>query len=77
LAYEALFALIAGYVTARLAIRRPLEHALVMGAIVVIARAATVFATWDTAPAWFHLGILILIIPVALLGAKLRDWLAN
>lgn len=71
--YEALFVLVAGYVTARLAIRRPLAHALAMGAVVLLARASTVFLTWDTAPPWFHLGILLLIIPVALLGAKVSE----
>lgn len=75
LGYEALFALVAGYVTARLAIRRTYAHALAMAGIVTLARAATVAVTWHTAPPWFHLGILILIIPVALLGAKLREWL--
>ena len=68
--YEALFVFIAGYVTARLAIRRPLAHALVMGAIVLLARASTVFLTWDAAPPWFQLGVLLLIVPIALLGAK-------
>ena len=75
--YEALFVLLAGYVTARLAIRRPLTHALVAGVIILLARAFSVFLTWETGPTWFHIGILVLIIPVALLGAKLRDLLTT
>ena len=71
--YETLFVLVAGYVTARLAIRRPLAHALAMGTVVLLARTFTVFLTWDTHPPWFHLGILLLIIPVALLGAKVSE----
>ncbi len=68
--YEALFAAIAGYTTARIAIRRPFAHAIIMGALVLLGRVPTAFVTWDTAPFWFHLGVLLLIIPSALLGAK-------
>ena len=69
--YEALFVLIAGYVTARLAIRRPMTHALVMGALVLLGRVPTALVAWSAAPPWFHIGVLLLIVPVALLGAKL------
>ena len=71
--YEALFALIAGYTTARIAQRRPFTHALAMGALVLLGRIPTAYVAWDTAPAWFHLGALLLIIPAALLGAKFCD----
>jgi hypothetical protein len=77
MSYEALFVLIAGYVTARLAIRRTYAHALVMAAVVLLARGSTVLLTWDTAPPWFHLGVLLLIVPLALLGVKLRELLAH
>jgi hypothetical protein len=68
--YEALFAAIAGYTTARIAIRRPFAHAVIMGALVLLGRVPTAFVTWDTAPPWFHLGVFFLVIPTALLGAK-------
>lgn len=71
--YETLFAAVAGYVTARLAIRRPLAHALVMGAVVLAGRLFTAILTWGSVPAWFHIGVLVLIIPAALLGAKLGE----
>jgi hypothetical protein len=73
LAYEALFALIAGYVTARIAVRRPFTHALVMGAFVLAGRAFIAVLTWDVAPLWFNLGVLAVILPAALLGAKLSE----
>ena len=73
LGYEALFVLVAGYVTARLAIRRIYAHALGMAGILLLARAFTVLVTWDTAPLWFQLGVLILIVPMALIGAKLSE----
>jgi hypothetical protein len=73
LAYETLFALIAGYVTARIAVRKPYTHVLVMAAIVLAGRAFIAALTWDVAPLWFNLGVLVLIVPAALLGAKLSE----
>ena len=73
LAYETLFALIAGYLTARVAVRKPFTHVLVMAGIVLAGRAFIALATWDVVPLWFNLGVLVLIVPVALLGAKLSE----
>jgi hypothetical protein len=74
LTYETLFALLAGYVTARIAVRRPFLHALVMGGLVLAGRLLIAIAAWDVTPPWFNVGILVLILPVALLGAKLGTW---
>jgi hypothetical protein len=68
--YEALFEAVAGYTTARIASRQPFVHAIVMSGLVLLGRIPIVYAAWDTAPPWFHLGVLLLIIPAALLGAK-------
>jgi hypothetical protein len=73
LAYETLFALLAGYITARIAVRKPFTHVLVMAAIVLAGRAFIAVATWDVLPLWFNLGVLVLIVPAALLGAKLSE----
>ena len=70
MAYEVLFAAVAGYVTARLAIRKPLAHALIMGIVVLVGRVPTAILAWNSAPVWFHLGVLLMIVPAALLGAK-------
>lgn len=75
--YEVLFAAVAGYVTARLAIRKPLAHALIMGAVVLVGRIPTAILSWSTVPVWFHLGVLLLIVPAALLGAKVGAMRAN
>ncbi len=73
LAYETVFALLAGYITARIAVRKPFAHVLIMAAIVVAGRAFIALATWDVVPLWFNLGVLVLILPAALLGAKLSE----
>jgi uncharacterized oligopeptide transporter (OPT) family protein len=73
LAYETLFALLAGYITARIAVRKPFLHVLVMAIVVLIGRAVIATATWDVLPMWFNIGVLVLIIPAALIGAKLSE----
>lgn len=73
LAYETLFAAIAGYVTARIAITKPFTHVLVMAGIVLAGRAFIAVASWNVVPLWFNLGVLVLIVPAALLGAKLSE----
>jgi hypothetical protein len=73
LAYETLFALLAGYITARIAVRKPFVHVLVMATVVLVGRAFIAIATWDVLPLWFSLGVLVLIIPAALVGAKLSE----
>jgi hypothetical protein len=74
LAYETAFALLAGYITARISsTRRPFFHALVMAGMVLAGRALISIAAWDVTPPWFNLGVLALIIPAALLGAMLSE----
>jgi len=73
LVYETVFALLAGYITARIAVRKPFLHVLVMALIVLVGRALIALATWDVVPLWFNLGVLVLIIPAALAGAKLSE----
>ncbi len=70
--------MLAGYITARIAAaQRPLFHVLVMAGMVLIGRALISIAAWDVTPPWFNLGVLVLIIPAALLGAKLSELRAN
>src|SRR5689334_8599362 len=73
LAYETLFALLAGYITARIAVRQPYLHVLIMAIIVLVGRALIAVATWDVVPLWFSVGVLVLIVPAALAGAKLSE----
>jgi hypothetical protein len=44
-----------------------------MGGLVLLGRIPTALVAWDTAPPWFHIGVLLLIVLVALLGAKLSE----
>jgi hypothetical protein len=73
LGYIAAFELLAGYITARLAVRRPLTHALVLSLIMLATSGAIAVMTWDAALAWYHVVTLVLIVPVILLGGKLGE----
>ncbi len=71
--YVGLFAVTGCYLTARLAPRRPMLHALVLGALGLAFNVAGSMALWDTAPTWYHVASLALVMPYAWLGGRLRE----
>lgn len=71
--YVGLFAVSGCYLTARLAPRRPMLHALVLGTLGLAFNVAGTAAMWDTAPAWFHVASLLLVMPYAWVGGRLRE----
>lgn len=73
LAYVGVFAVAGCYLTARLAPSRPLAHALVLGALGLVFNIMGSIAMWHTAPAWYHLLGLSLVMPYAWLGGRLRE----
>ena len=72
-AYVIIFAVTGCYLAARLAPRRPLAHALVLGALGLAFNVAGTIAMWNTAPAWYHVMALALVMPAAWLGGRLRE----
>lgn len=72
--YVGLFAVTGCYLTARLAPGRPMLHALVLGALGLAFTGYNTFAVfWDTAPAWYHVASLALVMPYAWIGGRLRE----
>jgi hypothetical protein len=72
-AYVLIFAVSGCYLTARLAPNRPLRHALILGLLGLAFNIAGTIAMWDTAPAWYHVVALALVMPAAWLGGRLRE----
>ena len=72
LAYVALFAVLGCYLTARLAPNRPMQHALLLGALGLVFTGVGTIAAWATAPAWYHVAALALVMPYAWVGGHLR-----
>ncbi len=71
--YVGLFAVTGCYLTARIAPGRPMLHALVLGALGLAFNIAGSIALWDTAPAWYHVASLVLVMPYAWVGGLLRQ----
>jgi hypothetical protein len=73
LIYVAVFECIGGYVTARLAIVKPLNHALWLGIFILALNLVYVVLTWGEAPAWYQIASVLIILPMTLLGGKIRE----
>jgi preprotein translocase subunit SecD len=61
------------YVTARLAPSNPMKHAMILGVIGVFAAGAANYAVWGHVPNWFVIINVLLVLPLAWLGGRLRE----
>ena len=74
-AYRTAFGIASSYITARLAPDRPMQHALVGGAIGLVLSTAGAVASWDRpalGPHWYPLALVATAMPGAWCGGKLR-----
>jgi hypothetical protein len=73
-AYRIVYSILGSYVVARLAPNRPMMHALISGAIGVVASAAGAAATWNKnfGPHWYPVALILTALPCAWAGAKIR-----
>ncbi len=74
--YRTIYGVAASYVIARLAPDRPLRHALVGGFVGLALSTFGAAATWNKGPAfgphWYPLALIVLALPTAWIGGKLR-----
>jgi len=70
--YVAAFAIFGCWLTARLAPSRPMLHALILGVLGLVFNIMAVGAMWETAPAWYHVVSLMLVMPYAWIGGRIR-----
>lgn len=74
--YRGLYGILGGYITARVAPNRPVEHAVTGGIIGTLIGAAGAIATWNHIPSmgphWYPIAITLLALPCSWLGGKLR-----
>lgn len=73
LAYRALFGVIGGFVTARLAPARPMTHAVILGAIGTLVATAGVVVMWQVGNHWYPIALAVLSLPETVAGA----WVAG
>ena len=72
--YRTVYGVLSGYVVARLAPYKPLEHALVGGCIGVVFSIVGAAVTWnkDMGPHWYPVALIALALPSAWAGGILR-----
>jgi hypothetical protein len=72
-AYRLVFSVLGSYVTARLAPRNPMGHSMFGGVLGVIVCIVGAVATWnkDIGPHWYSVGLAVMALPCAWLGAWL------
>ena len=73
-AYRVVFSVLASYIVARLAPRRPMKHALIGGGLGLVVSLAGAVATWNTdlGPHWYSVLLAVIALPCAWVGGKLR-----
>jgi hypothetical protein len=74
--YRTVYGVAASYIIARLAPDRPMQHALVGGLLGLVVSIVGAAATWNKGPAfgphWYPLALIVLAMPQAWAGGKLR-----
>lgn len=70
--YVGLYATVGCYLTARLAPRAPMGHALTLGVLGLLFNLVGTWFTWDTAPVWYHVVSLLLVMFWAWIGGQMR-----
>jgi hypothetical protein len=74
--YRTVYGVLASYIIARLAPDRPMQHALVGGGAGLAVSILGAVLTWNKGPAfgphWYPLALIVLAIPQAWAGGKLR-----
>ena len=74
--YRTIYSVGASYITARLAPRRPMLHAMIGGFLGLAACIAGAVGTWNKGPAfgphWYPLALVVLALPSAWAGGKMR-----
>jgi surface polysaccharide O-acyltransferase-like enzyme len=74
-AYRFIYGVIGAYLTARLALRDPMRHCLILGAIGLSISIFGAVATWNAGPEfgphWYPLFLVVTALPGSWLGAKI------
>lgn len=75
LSYRAVLAVLGGYLTAGVALGRPMRHAFILGAIGLVMSglgAVATIATLDLGPDWYPVSLVVIALPASWLGGLLR-----
>lgn len=74
-AYRTVYTVGGGYLTARLAPRRPMRHVIVLGCVGLVAATIGVVATWNSGPElgpkWYPILLVLTALPCVWLGGRM------
>ena len=73
LAYRIVYGVVGGYVTARLAPRHPMRHALALGVVGLGLSTAGAIGMRDLGPSWYPIALVVSALPCAWLGGVLAQ----
>jgi hypothetical protein len=71
--YSAAFAVLGCYLAACLSPQNPKRHAMILGCIGLLLSIVATIVNWKTAPIWYHIIALLLILPAAWVGGEMRE----
>jgi hypothetical protein len=75
-AYRMVDGIAGSYIAARLAPHRPMQHALILGAVGIVLSSIGAVVTWNKGPAfgphWYPIALIVIAMPCASAGGKLR-----
>ncbi len=74
--YRTVYGIAGSYITARLAPNRPMRHALALGVLGLVVSIVGAAVTWNRQPSigphWYPVALVVLAIPTAWMGGRLR-----
>lgn len=71
--YRAVYSLIGCYITAGLAPKNPMKHALALGVAGVVISTVGAIAAADLGPPWYAWTLAVIALPIAWLGGKIYE----
>ena len=70
--YRCIYNTLGCYIAARLAPSRPMRHAMILGIIGLGLSIVGTIVMWDKPPHWYPIALILLVMPCAWLGGKLK-----
>jgi len=70
LIYRGIFTIISGFITAALAPKNPIRHAIILGIIGVVVTMLGSIANWDKSAAWYPIVLILITFPCTWMGGK-------
>jgi hypothetical protein len=70
-AYRSIFAVLGGWITARLAPSSPRAHAMALGGLGLLLSTAGTIAQWNLGHHWYPISLIVLCLPASWFGARL------